>query len=138
MYNPEFRFDENYYSSSKSQFNDSTYTVSVQYGYQIDQASILNAPTALNIYDIEQTIIYNFVQSSIEVRQKTTNTNKIKSWIELPSKEEKSGWLNSITTDNQTVTFNKISEMNFNLVNESAFGEVIQFLPPQQQLLKQW
>ncbi len=127
MYNPEFRFDENYYSSSKSQFNDSTYTVSVQYGYQIDQTSILNAPTALNIYDIEQTIIYNFVQSSIEVRQKTTNTNKIKSWIELPSKEEKSGWLNSITTDNQTVTFNKISEMNFNLVNESAFGEVIQF-----------
>jgi len=89
MYNPEFRFDENYYSSSKSQFNDSTYTVSVQYGYQIDQASILNAPTALNIYDIEQTIIYNFVQSSIEVRQKTTNTNKIKSWIETAIERRK-------------------------------------------------
>jgi len=45
----------------------------------------------------------------------------------LPSRKIKEGWLNSITTEKQTVTFNKISEMNFNLLKEKIFGEVLQF-----------
>ena len=121
----DLNYKELSYSSNKSLLNDSSYTVTVNFSYHFDQEPVLNDPTGLNIYNMEQIIVYNFKEGKIDIKQKTKITSKIKDWIELPSKNTKPGMTTGVNEEYQHVTFqNLIKPENVSLPN---IGEALQF-----------
>ena len=121
----DLKFQEIYYASNKSLLSDSSYVATAHFGYHFDQIPVLNEPTAINIFDIEQTITYNFINSSIEIKQKTKTTTKFKEWMELPSKTIMPASAPIITEELQTVRFKNMTD--FKPVKLEGIGEAIQY-----------
>jgi len=124
----DLNYKELSYSTSRAILNDSCYQVTVNYSYHFDQETVINAPSGLNVYDIEQIIVYNFKASSLDIQQKTKQSIYIKDWMELPSKKINTGRMTGTMEEYQHVTF--LNLVNPTTVSVQAIGDAIQYTYP--------
>lgn len=114
-----------YDESSKSNFNDSTYTVEANYYYVLTQEYFFNAPTTRTIFDLYQTLVYNYLNQTIDIKQNLKKTTEYNTWYESPSNAIKLAYIRDITEEVQTMTFKNM--LDFKLVNLPTIDDAIQF-----------
>lgn len=109
----EVDYKELYFDSNVTDSNDSSYTVVVNYGYQMEQKLILNAPRNNNIFDTEQTIEYDFKNGIVHVNQKITQTLVGYEWLKLPENTMQPGnGPDVILTEDKSISFKLTSHLD--------------------------
>ena len=108
----DVEYKELYFDSNVTDSNDSSYTVVVNYGYQMEQKMILNAPRNNNIFDTEQTIVYDFKNGIVHVNQKIKQTLVGYEWLKLPEKIMQPGkGPDIISTEDKSISFKITSHL---------------------------
>lgn len=109
----EVEYKELYFDSNITDSNDSSYTVVVDYRYQMEQKLILNAPRNNNIFDTEQTIVYDFKNGIVHVNQNITQTLIGYDWLKLPENTIQPGkGPDVILTEDKSISFKLTSHLD--------------------------